>query len=39
MAHEKKHALERDLAQKIESYIAELEGVGKERCTLKTARI
>nr|KJB12162.1 hypothetical protein B456_002G004100 [Gossypium raimondii] len=27
MAHEKKHASERDLAQKIESYIAELEEV------------
>ncbi|MFQ6670626.1 hypothetical protein Gotur_035462 [Gossypium turneri] len=39
MVHEKKHTSGRDLTQKIESYIAELEGVGKERRTLKTARI
>ncbi|MBA0733323.1 hypothetical protein Gogos_017354, partial [Gossypium gossypioides] len=37
--HERKHASGRVLAQKIESYLAELEGVGKKKCTLKNARI
>ncbi|MBA0756292.1 hypothetical protein Gogos_021027 [Gossypium gossypioides] len=39
MVHERKLVLGRDLVQKIQSYLAELEGVGKERRTLTTARI
>ncbi|MBA0604938.1 hypothetical protein Godav_017561, partial [Gossypium davidsonii] len=39
MVHERKNFLGKNLAQKIESYIAELEGVGKERHTLRTDRL
>ncbi|MBA0779578.1 hypothetical protein Gotri_003823, partial [Gossypium trilobum] len=39
MVHEKKLVSVRDLVQKIRTYLAELEGVGKEKRTLKTVRI
>ncbi|MBA0704127.1 hypothetical protein Golax_016402 [Gossypium laxum] len=39
LVHERKHLSGRDIAQKIERYIAELEGVGKERRTLRIDRI
>ncbi|MBA0844635.1 hypothetical protein Goarm_022152 [Gossypium armourianum] len=39
MVHERKKISGRNLTQKIESYIAELEGVGKERHTLRIDRL
>ncbi|PPD90541.1 hypothetical protein GOBAR_DD12509 [Gossypium barbadense] len=39
MVHEKKLVSGRDLVQKIQTYLAKLEGVGKEKRTLKTVRI
>ncbi|MFQ6657295.1 hypothetical protein Gotur_027034 [Gossypium turneri] len=39
MVHEKKLVSGRDLVQKIRTYLAKLEGVGKEKRTLKTVKI
>ncbi|MBA0798008.1 hypothetical protein Gohar_008647 [Gossypium harknessii] len=39
LVHERKYFSGRNLAQKIESYIVELEGMGKERHTWRTDRL